>query len=316
MRVVPSRAAECEKKKSSLAPQEVKIFLKDPLLLSNLLTWFCKSVVKIPQGAGPTFDCSNPSWWHIFYAEHLPGLAALGGAAEHGEGEGEQRAKGKCRSGCGWRMWWCHRAQREHGAFKKPKETSWPSLVTSPPGSHTHTAESPSATRGKKAPSHHRICTGKNVSELWFAFPTSGASGGLGWISQQRVAGEVMLMNGSREADAEVWCSFSSRDMSSGLLCWLSSLWIKWKTMIHKNNNRMQVLYQRLRWLHSRKFFFWKVKPVRNLISVPFFWYALLSANKKDKEQSSWGQYSYDFTGNQFSCFQDNFTPLGPPLLE
>lgn len=199
----------------------------------------------------------------------LPSEELLSTAKEKKKESREQREK--CRSGCGWRMWWCHRAQREHGAFKKPKETSWPSLVTSPPGSHTHTAESPSATRGKKAPSHHRICTGKNVSELWFAFPTSGASGGLGWISQQRVAGEVMLMNGSREADAEVWCSFSSRDMSSGLLCWLSSLWIKWKTMIHKNNNRMQVLYQRLRWLHSRKFSFWKVKPVRNLISLPFF---------------------------------------------
>lgn len=43
--------------------------------------------------------------------------------------------------------------------------------------------------------------------------------------------------------------------------------------MIHKNNNRMQVLYQRLRWLHTRKFSFLKVKPVRNLISVPFLIY-------------------------------------------
>jgi len=40
--------------------------------------------------------------------------------------------------------------------------------------------------------------------------------------------------------------------------------------MIHKNNNRMQVLYQRLQWLHTRKFSFLKVKPVRNLISMPF----------------------------------------------
>lgn len=40
--------------------------------------------------------------------------------------------------------------------------------------------------------------------------------------------------------------------------------------MIHKNNNRMQVLYQRLRWLHTREFSFLKVKPVRKLISVSF----------------------------------------------
>lgn len=32
----------------------------------------------------------------------------------------------------------------------------------------------------------------------------------------------------------------------------------------------MQVLYQRLRWLHTREFSFLKVKPVRKLISVSF----------------------------------------------
>lgn len=103
------------------------------------------------------------------------------------------------------------------------------------------------------------------------------------------------------------------QDRAALLLCWHSSLWIKWKSMIHKNNNRMQVLYQRLRWLHTREFSFLKVKPVRKLISVSFLicTFFFSSTNNKDKEQR---QYGYEFTGNQFSCFQDNFTTLGPPL--
>lgn len=218
-------------------------------------------------------------------------------------------------SSCGWRGWWCHRAQREHGAFKKPKETSWPSLVTSPPRSltHTHWAELSSAKEGEKTtPSHHRMhwqkCKWALVCFSYLLRVVRDQSAEWQGRGCSGMAPERPVLSCDAHFPAGIWaqgCFVGFHHYESSGRLWFIKTITGCRYYIKGYSGYIA---------ENFPFEKWNLWEILFLGLFFFFYMYFFQLIKKDQEQSSWGQYSYDFTGNQFSCFQDNLTPLGPPL--
>lgn len=136
-------------------------------------------MVRIPGGAGPTLECTNPSWRHLCNAG-LPSVGLLSVGKEEKEEKKmkkkrkKQRAKGKCTVAVVGGGDDVTGLSGNTALLKSRKKHPDPHLSHPHPGaSHTHTELSyPQPRRGKKPLHPITECTGKNVSELWFAFPT------------------------------------------------------------------------------------------------------------------------------------------------